>query len=124
MVTVWLGFRQRGIPSRDNLSGAEDWGLSFGSFREVLKGGFDGRTVVEKDGICDGMLSKLVVDASDDTAGEKGRGSFWIVPRTGELDLLMVTLVPRGNGWLIGSVQYRRGPQVRPPLKRMDLGSW
>ena len=29
---------------------------------------------------------ELAVDASDETAGEKGRGTFWIVLRTGEPD--------------------------------------
>ena len=50
------------------------------------------------------MSSESAVDASDETAGKKERGTFWIVPHTGEPDLLMVTLVPGGNVSLIGSV--------------------
>ena len=32
-------------------------GLSFGNFREVFKGRFDGRTVIEENGVCDGDVT-------------------------------------------------------------------
>ena len=37
-------------------------GISFGSFREVSKGRFYGRTVVEEDGVCDGDVVGREVD--------------------------------------------------------------
>ena len=53
------------------------------------------------------MLStgELVLELADLTLDDNGRGTFWIVPRVRELDLSMLTLVPVGNGSLIGSAR-------------------
>ena len=109
------------MPSRDDLAGAEDGGASalaafVRSSKEDLMVELSSRRMV----YVMEMSSESAGDTSDETAGEKGRDTFWIVPRTG--DLLRVTFVPGGNGSLIGSVRYQRRPQVRPPSNRMDLG--
>ena len=94
------------MPSRDDSAGAEDGGASalaafVRSSKEDSMVELSSRRMV----YVMEMSSEFVGDASDKTAGEKGRGTFWIVPWTGEPDLSMVTLVPGGNGSLIGSVR-------------------